>query len=109
MSIRETVRIFVVLLPVTSLGCATSRPTTYISTHELGIPARSAQADQVWEAAQDTLRRHFFRIDRLDRRAGIVTTVPVMSQHFFEVWRKDVATSVDYWEAVISSSRISTR
>ncbi len=59
----------------------------------------------VWEAVQSTLRGHGMRLDRVDRRAGVITTMPEMSQHFFEIWRKDVATRGDFWEATINPIR----
>jgi len=69
------------------------------------VPADSVQADQLWEAMQDSLRRHRFQLDRVDRRAGVMTTLPEGSQHFFEIWRKDVATRTDWWAATLNPIR----
>ncbi len=66
---------------------------------------RSEQADALWEAIQETLRRNRFRLDRVDRRDGVVTTKPEISQHFFEFWRHDVETRTDYWEATLNPLR----
>jgi hypothetical protein len=93
------------MLAMPLLGCAGPQRVDYVSSSRLSISDQSEQADQVWEAIQETLRRHRFRLDRVDRRAGVITTVPEMSQHFFEIWRKDVATRHDLWEATINPVR----
>jgi hypothetical protein len=59
----------------------------------------------LWEAAQETLRRHRFHLDQVDRRAGVITTIPEGSQHFFEFWRHDVQTGPDFWEATLNPIR----
>lgn len=74
-------------------------------THALTVAARSQEADHLWEAIQETLRRHRFRLDRVDRRAGTITTRPETSQHFFEFWRHDVDTRTDLWEATLNPIR----
>jgi hypothetical protein len=88
-----------------SIGCLTARRNDYRSSHEVEMPDRSVEASAVWEAAQETLRRHRFRLDRVDYRAGIITTMPVASQHFFEFWRHDVDTWPDLWEATLNPIR----
>jgi hypothetical protein len=65
----------------------------------------SEQADQLWGAVQETLRRGRFQIDRVDRASGVVTTLPEASQHFFEFWRHDVDTRRDAWEATLNPMR----
>ena len=59
----------------------------------------------VWDTCQDVLRDHRFRIDRLDRRSGVITTYPETSQHFFEFWRHDVDTPYDFMEASLVTMR----
>jgi len=101
-------RILICLL-VTSVcgsgGCASPRPREYQSTRLLSISEPSEQADLLWEAVQETLRRGRYQIDRVDRVAGVVTTFPENSQHFFEFWRHDVDTSRDGWEATLNPMR----
>jgi hypothetical protein len=65
----------------------------------------SPEADRLWGAAQDVLRDHQFRLDRVDRRAGVVSTLPETSQQLFEFWRHDVATTADLWEATLNPIR----
>lgn len=63
------------------------------------------QLNDLLNTCEDVLRDQGFRIDRVDRRAGVVTTYPETSKHFFEVWRKDVATNYDFWEASLNTIR----
>jgi len=48
--------------------------------------------DTVWDAARNVLADNFFRIDRLDARAGVITTYPMVGRHWFEFWRQDAPT-----------------
>lgn len=64
-----------------------------------------ADQDRLWEAAQEVLRRHRLPLDRVDRRSGSITTMPVTSQGFFEFWRHDVDTSFDLAEASLRTVR----
>lgn len=86
-------------------GCLGPRRDDYISSRPITMIDGSGQTDRLWEAVKDTLRDGRFRLDRVDRRAGVVTTMPVMSQHFFEVWRHDVDTREDLWESTINPIR----
>jgi len=46
----------------------------------------------LWDACARTLINDQFEIDRQDRRLGILTTTPMISKQFFEVWRSDAGT-----------------
>jgi len=67
-------------------------------------PARSdaATADEsfnaVWDAATEVLREYRFAIDRADRRAGVISTFPLLGRHWFEFWRADAARPGDVLE-----------
>lgn len=105
MSARGTifsVSLFMGLIP---WGCAAPQRGDYVATREVFIARQSDQADQLWEAIHDVLRRHGFTLDRVDRRAGVVTTLPETSQQFFEFWRHDVDTWRDAWEATLNPIR----
>jgi len=97
--------VLIALLAGSATGCGGPRQADYVSTRQLTVSDGSGEADRLWDAIQETLRRHRFRLDRVDRRAGVVTTMPMMSQHFFELWRKDVATRQDFWEATLNPIR----
>ena len=98
--------LILILLSSTPLsGCLASRRGDYVSDRRIALVKDSVQADQFWEAVQETLRRERFQLDRVDRRAGVITTMPEMSQHFFEFWRHDVDTRADFWEATVNPIR----
>ena len=105
MVVRLRGPILLSLAVVLGSGCLGPRRQDYVATHALSVAARSQEADHLWEAIQETLRRHHLRLDRVDRRAGIITTRPETSQHFFEFWRHDVNTRPDFWEATLNPVR----
>lgn len=86
-------------------GCLGPRRDDYRSSQPLTITDPSPETDQVWEAVQETLRRHRFQLDRVDRRARSITTMPLTSQHIFEFWRHDVDTGPDLWESTLNPIR----
>ena len=102
---RVTHLILTIFVAGAASGCGAPQAKDYVSTRQLAIGDRSAEADQLWGSIQDTLRRHSFALDRVDRRAGVVSTMPETSQHFFEFWRHDVETRRDSWEASLNPIR----
>ena len=74
-------------------------------TAETYVLADDEQLDALWESCQEVLRRNRFRLDRVDRRAGVISTYPVTSQQFFEFWRQDVATFHDLMAASVNAIR----
>ncbi len=98
--------VFLLLISaLAALGCSSPRRGEYQSTRCVSVVETSEQADQLWEAVQETLRRGRFQLDRVDRRAGVITTMPESSQHFSEFWRHDVDTPRDAWEATLNPMR----
>ncbi len=98
---------FALILPcvLLAVGCGGPRRGDYVSTARISMPADHPAQQQLWEAIAETLREEGFRLDRLDQRAGLVTTFPETSKHFFEFWRHDVDTRQDFWEATINPIR----
>ena len=95
----------VVVLGVVALaGC--HRPVQPTEpTAQRVLVADETGEDRLWGAAQEVLRRHRFPLDRVDRRNGTITTLPVTSQSFFEFWRHDVDTAFDLAEASLRMVR----
>ncbi len=94
------------LVPLSgAMGCFSPHRGEYQTSQGVSVAEPSEQADQLWEAVQETLRRGRFPLDRVDRAAGVITTVPENSQHFFEFWRHDVDTPRDAWEATLNPMR----
>jgi hypothetical protein len=62
-------------------------------TEPTGPQPQLTRAEQnfnaVWQASQDVLRKYYFNIDRQDRRAGVITTLPLTGKQWFEFWRHD--------------------
>jgi hypothetical protein len=61
--------------------------------------------DNLWAACERAARDRGFRIDREDFRSGVMTTHPLISKQWFELWRRDVVTL----PAVAHSSLHTTR
>jgi len=90
------VAILTVAVGVLLAGCGASQgPAAGFSA--TGDP----QFDALWDAATAALRDYRFHIDRQDRRAGVVTTFPLVGRHWFECWRKDAATPRDVLEGTL--------
>lgn len=76
-------------ISISSLACA--RHTKPLAAPaELSVPGRNFEA--VWQASLDVLKDYYFRIDRQDRRAGVIDTLPMVGQYPLEFWRKDAVT-----------------
>ncbi|HNQ21861.1 MAG TPA: hypothetical protein PKK06_02080 [Phycisphaerae bacterium] len=97
-----------ILAPIvlTAAGCHQPQAEMHVSVVRVPGEAPAADCtDALWQAVQDTLRAHRFTLDRVDWRAGVITTLPEASQHTFEVWRRDVATWYDFAEATVNPVR----
>ena len=46
--------------------------------------------DTLWNACEHAAREAGFTIDRFEYRTGLLTTKPLVSRQFFEVWKQDV-------------------
>jgi len=103
----KTIRCLGLLAVMGLIGCAHRHPDrlTPTSSHELLVSQRSTAGEELWTAAKEVLRDHGFRLDRVDRGAGLITTMPRTSQQAFEFWRNDVCTSFDLWEATLNPIR----
>ncbi|NLX14194.1 MAG: hypothetical protein GXY44_11150 [Phycisphaerales bacterium] len=55
--------------------------------------------DLLYDAAGDTLRKYHFELDRQDRMAGVITTLPDTSASWFEFWRTQPSTAYYWWES----------
>ncbi|RJP40667.1 MAG: hypothetical protein C4547_02370 [Phycisphaerales bacterium] len=88
---------------VLSAGC--QRPPAPIELTTQTLDPAITDADALFDAAVETLRQRRFRLDRVDRRERVVTTHPASSQHFFEAWRRDVATAYDWIDSTVNPVR----
>jgi hypothetical protein len=60
---------------------------------------------QMWDACKAEVHSRFFQVDRQDYREGTLSTLPMVSKQFFEVWRRDAVTP----ETVAASSLATIR
>lgn len=105
MPLRAPPLSIILLVSVATTGCLGPRRADYQTSQPISVEDSSQRADALWTAALDTLRAQGLRLDRVDRRAGVITTLPESSQHFFEFWRHDVDTAPDFWEATVNPLR----
>lgn len=70
---------------------------------------RQADFDRLWDKAQEVSRRLLFKIDRQDRRAGVLTTEPMISAQWFEPWRQELRTCKDVANSSIATYRRTIR
>jgi len=83
-------RIIPVVILLAACGCARhTRPI--VPPRELTPAEKNFQA--VWDASSEVLSSYRYTVDRRDRRAGLITTKPMASRHFFEWWRRDKTTA----------------
>lgn len=84
---------------ILAVGCNYTTPT--------GPPTEmtAAQKDYeaIWQASRSVLHDYYFTLDRQDRRAGIITTLPLVGKQFFEFWRKDAVTNTDLLEDTVQT------
>jgi len=97
------------LLPLTTALAALTACQAPLRPTEPTITQVAAVADDALDrlrlAAEDVLRRRGFDVDQRDLREGRITTRPVTSQHYFELWRRDVETPYDFLEASVMTIR----
>ncbi len=75
--------------------------------------AKEREFEAVWQASKDVLRDHHFQLDRQDRRAGVITTLPMTGAYILEPWRQDAVRPNDLAEGtvqtVIRTARVRVR
>jgi hypothetical protein len=101
---RTTLFALVVLCLAGAVGC--QEPHVPLeATRQAFVMADPAQLDELWDTCQTVLRRSRFRLDRVDRRSGTITTFPVTSMQFFEFWRHDVNSAYHLADASMHTVR----
>src|SRR5262249_44400097 len=93
--------------PATSIDPVTTQPSYWLQQ-----PAQSVTAndfDRLWNVCEEAARDFLFSIDRTDYRAGLLTTRPLTSRQWFEVWRPDVRTIPDLDESATATIRRTIR
>src|SRR5215203_5825055 len=91
----------------TDVDPATTQPSYWLDLAALSVSSRDL--DRLWHLAQETARDFGFTVDRTDYRAGLMTTVPLTSGQWFEVWRSDVRNFDDLAESSTATIRRTIR
>ena len=61
--------------------------------------------DSLWTACREEVYSRFFALDRQDFRSGFMTTEPMVSKQFFELWRRDAVTVHDVESSSLATIR----
>jgi hypothetical protein len=67
-------------------GCATKPPAG-----PNPATVQTGEFEAIFVAAREVLRKRYFEEDRVDRRAGVITTLPSTAGGLAEFWRRDSA------------------
>ena len=84
-------------------GCATSEKAELAAFEPLCISGINQQI--AMDAAGEVLRNMQFRIEKFDPDASYLRTRPLSGAQFFEIWRRDNASSYQATQANIHSLR----
>ena len=82
-------------------GCADRDEPISWPRQNMTAAERNFEAN--WIAAQQALRSYGFKIARMDRRARLIVTEPMIGQHAVEFWRKDAASMSDVAESSVQT------
>jgi hypothetical protein len=94
---------------------AATQPVTYIPQIEAtqdywwkqpGVTDITSDSFQkLWDACEGELYVRLFPIDRTQYRDGVLTSEPVVSKQFFELWRTDAVSVHDVAESSLATIR----
>lgn len=85
-------------------GCALRPPAP--ARNEMVV---KADFDELWQLCQSDLKHRGFRLDRVDRRSGLIQTYPMIGSQWFEFWGRDLLTPAAWAEASLHTIRRSIR
>jgi hypothetical protein len=94
--------------PATAIDPRTMDPA-YWWSQPAAASAEGTDFQSLWNAAEAAARRFLFTIDRIDYRAGLMTTLPMTSAQFFELWRPDVQSAPDLARSTLATERRTIR
>jgi hypothetical protein len=97
-------RTLLVLMVCTLNGCHAPPRPVELTAQDITL-TDTDDYDVLFETCLEVLRVHGYKLDRVDQRAGLITTFPITSQQFFEFWRDDVETAYDVMEASLLTIR----
>ena len=92
----------------TDIDPARATPYYWISRPAVA-GASDADFFKLWNACLLEVRHREFLIDREDYREGLLTTLPMTTRQFWEVWRRDVGTLDGLADSSLASIRRTVR
>jgi hypothetical protein len=78
--------------PVTVVDPATTQPYYWLDQPAVAS-VENFQFQPLWDSCERTARSYLYELDREDYRLGLLTTKPMISKQFFELWRKDAGSA----------------
>jgi hypothetical protein len=84
-----------------SAGCTVRHVEPTTQPQQLTDAQQDFEA--VWQASRSVLGRYRFQLDRQDRRAGVITTLPMTGAYVLEPWRRDAVRPVDLGESTVQT------
>jgi hypothetical protein len=90
--------------PTTRPSLATTQPSYWLDQPAVAT-VKASDFDKLWSAAERVARDRGFVIDREDYRDGLLTSQPLTSKQWFEVWRSDVQTPEDLADSSMATYR----
>src|SRR5687768_16374384 len=94
--------------PTTQPSAATGRPPYWLRQPAVAT-VKANDFEPLWRACEDAADHFGFALDRLDYRNGVITTLPLTSKQFWELWRNDVVTLGDLANSSMATYRRTLR
>lgn len=94
--------------PATVVDRATTQPWYYLR-QSASAQVEAGDFEKLVAACEGVARDYLFTIDRVDYRAGVITTEPMVSKQPMEFWRSDAGTSDDVWRSAVTTIRRTVR
>jgi hypothetical protein len=77
----------------------------YWLSQDAVVSVNDKDFNRLWYACRQEVHDRFFQIDREDFRRGEMSTLPMVSKGFWEVWRSDVVTPYDLSQSSLATLR----
>lgn len=92
----------------TDIDPQTAEPD-YWYAQPASVTVEAADYDKLWHACEESLRSRRFALDRMDYRDGVMSSAPLTSKQFWELWRSDVVGTYDIMEGSVGTLRRTIR
>ncbi len=95
--------------PTTNPAALLTTQPYYWTTQPAVVQVTNPSFHRLWNASAAVAREYGYRLDRQDLRSGLLTTEPLVSQQFFEVWARDTGDSAGVANNSITTYRRTLR